>query len=258
MDPDDVVCGFYGDVFRQPGSRGNFIQPFDAHDVEPGLETELLMAWWREASRLNSEVLGPDDAVRGVGGYVASRPLTVAFIQRALNAISRSSFFAGLSEQLLVLSLKQIRHYFENEELRAVIIDRVANLIDGGTRVIVGHSLGSVVAYEALCARHGAGSAAFVTLGSPLGLRNVVFDRLRPAPRDGVGVWPCAVRFWTNVADTGDIVALVRDLSSCFGTRVRNRTVRNGARMHDVTAYLTAIETGSAIAAGLTGGVPCP
>jgi hypothetical protein len=251
IDPDDVTCGFYGDLFRKPGSRGNDIYPFDAYDVEPGLETDLLMALWQEAARLDDGILGPDAVVRGVGGYVASRPLTVGIVQRGLEAISRSAFTEGISEHLLVFALKQVRQYFEDEDLRSAIASRVASAIDDETRVVVGHSLGSVVAYEVLCARRGAPGATFVTLGSPLGLRNVVFDRLRPAPRDGLGVWPRGARHWTNVADAGDIVALVRDLSTCFGSRVTDRTVRNGARMHDATAYLTAVETGAAIAAGL-------
>jgi hypothetical protein len=248
---DDVACGFYGDLFRKPGSRGGDLYPYDADDVEQGLETDLLMAWWREAARLDNGILGPDAAVRGAAGYVASRPLTIGVIRRALHAVSSSAFTGGISEHLLVFALKQVRQYFENHELRKAITGRVASAVAEDTQVVVGHSLGSVAAYEVLCAGRGAGNAAFVTLGSPLGLRNIVFDRLRPTPRDGLGAWPSGARSWTNVADTGDIVALVRELSTCFGPKVTDLTVSNGARMHDATAYLTAVETGSAIAAGL-------
>ena len=50
---------------------------------------------------------------------------------------------------------------------------------------MVGHSLGSVVAYEALCAHPEWPVRALVTLGSPLGIRNLIFDRLVPAPAAG-------------------------------------------------------------------------
>ena len=95
--------------------------------------------------------------------------------------------------------------------------------IGDDTRVMVGHSLGSVVAYEALCAHPQWPVRALVTLGSPLGIRNLIFDRLVPAPR----LRPTAgrvrgrgrgrVRSWVNVADEGDVVALVKDLRPLFG-----------------------------------------
>ena len=54
--------------------------------------------------------------------------------------------------------------------------------------MLVGHSLGSVVAYEALCANPEWPVRMLVTLGSPLGIPNLIFDRLEPAPLpDGHG-----------------------------------------------------------------------
>ena len=52
--------------------------------------------------------------------------------------------------------------------------------MDDGTEVIVAHSLGSVVAYEALCAHPEWPVRNLVTLGSPLGIRNLIFDQLVP------------------------------------------------------------------------------
>ncbi|WP_228080914.1 hypothetical protein [Streptomyces profundus] len=62
-----------------------------------------------------------------------------------------------------------------------------------------------------------------------------------------------AVRDWTNIVDRGDVVALVKELAPTFGERVRDVTVHNGARAHDVRPYLTARETGAAIATALAG-----
>jgi hypothetical protein len=56
---------------------------------------------------------------------------------------------------------------------------------------------------------------------------------------------------WTNVAAPGDVVALVKQLSTCFGDGVEDVLVDNEAKAHDASAYLTAEETGDAIAAGL-------
>ena len=124
------------------------------------------------------------------------------------------------------------------------------------TRVIVAHSLGSVVAYEMLFTLPHRPLGALVTLGSPLGLRNLIFDRLRPPPAVGPqnghlkGSWP-PVRMWANVADAGDIVAVVEDLRPLFGDQVRQVRVHNGARAHDMSPYLTDPLTGQLITAGL-------
>ena len=55
-----------------------------------------------------------------------------------------------------------------------------------------------------------------VTLGSPLGIPNVVFDRLTPAPAGGQGAWPGPSASWVNVADPDDIVALHKQLAGLF------------------------------------------
>ena len=61
------------------------------------------------------------------------------------------------------------------------------------------------------------------------------------------------MRAWTNVADAGDVVALVKDLRPRFGPDVECYVVDNGARAHAVSPYLTAKETGAAVAAALAG-----
>lgn len=178
-------------------------------------------------------------------------------VQAALRALSGSRFFAGLALRAMVSNLHQVRRYLTEPDLRARIQQQLVAAVDEDTRVIVAHSLGTVVAYEALCAHPRWPVRALVTLGSPLGIANLVFDRLRPAPTptgDGGpprGQWPGAVRQWTNVADCGDVVALVKDLRPLFGERVRGFLIHNGAKAHDVAPYLTAPQTGAAIHAGL-------
>jgi pimeloyl-ACP methyl ester carboxylesterase len=123
--------------------------------------------------------------------------------------------------------------------------------------VLIGHSLGSVVAYEALCAHPEWAVHTFVTLGSPLGIRNLIFDYLRPPPKDGLGSWPGSIRRWANISDRGDVVALVKGLAPFFSKTgspelaIRDASIDNGATAHNIELYLTAEETGNAIAAGL-------
>ena len=180
-------------------------------------------------------------------------------VQAALRALSGSAFFAGLADRVMLFDLQQVRRYMTDPQVRRAVLGRVAAGVGADTRVLVGHSLGSVVAYEALCAHPEWPVRALVTLGSPLGIRNLIFDRLMPAPAAGVsggvrGAWPGGVRSWVNVADAGDVVALVKDLRPLFGGQVACYLVHNGSHAHEVRPYLTAAETGAAIAAGLAAG----
>jgi pimeloyl-ACP methyl ester carboxylesterase len=239
----DIAFAFYGNLFRPEGVMAVSLPPYGANDVTDPLEQDLLAAWWRGAADAEpGQVLSPDERVMG---------RTPRFVQRALDALSRSRFFAGLAERVFIANLKQVSAYFRDDNVRCAVAKRVEGEINNDTRVMIGHSLGSVVAYECLCAHPEWPVTTLVTLGSPLGIRNLIFDRLRPPPVDDLGAWPGGVRRWVNVADGGDIVALVKDLSPRFGLQVGNVLIHNGATAHDLRPYLTAPETGRVIAAAL-------
>lgn len=240
--PHDVRCAFYGDLFRPPGRTLSVLDPpLTAADVREGFETDLLLALWTEAARTDPAVVPPDART------LARVPGTA---QRALNALSRSRFFAGIALRGLVLDLRQLRAYLCDPAIRDAVQERVAAAVTDDTRVVIGHSLGSVVAYEALCAHPEWPVRALLTLGSPLGIRNLVFDRLRPRPGGKPGDWPGSVRAWTSIADEGDVVALVKDLRPLFGDRIAGHLVHNGARAHDATRYLNTPEAGRAVSDG--------
>lgn len=240
-DAADLEIAFYGDLFRAKGGKAVGDPLYVATDVEEGFEQELLEAWWAEAA-------ATDDAVPGPGATTKLRTPKTA--QRALNALSQSRFFAGLTERLIIGLIKQVHAYLRDESVRAEIQTRVERVVGPGTAVLVGHSLGSIVAYEAACA-HPNWDLTLVTLGCPLGIRNLVFERLRPPPEHGHGQFPACAAGWTNIADTGDVVALVKNLAPLFGTGVQDLLVNNGGKAHDISPYLTAVQTGYAIAEGL-------
>jgi hypothetical protein len=244
--PDDVVFASYGEFFRPPAEVLSPIPYFDAESVADGYESDLLLELWRRAALVDPRVVPPDEEVLGRSPIWASR---------ALAALSRSRYFAGIADRLLIGNLKQVHCYFTNSTLRSKIREAVAEKISDDTLVVVAHSLGTVAAYEVLCSPLVSASLSFVSLGSPLGLPNLVFDRLQPAPRpvgaDPRGYWPAHARMWTNIADAGDVVALVEDLRPLFGDDVRQIRVHNGAHAHDMAPYLTDRVTGGAILAGL-------
>lgn len=243
----DVRCVFYGDVFRPPGRALGLGDPWLTAGDADELERKLLAAWWRAAAETDPRVISPDarTLVRSPGG-----------MQAGLRALSGSAFFAGVAERAMLSDLRQVRRYLTEPAVREQVQKRVAAAVGADTRVMVGHSLGSVVAYEALCAHPGWPVRTLVTLGSPLGIRNLIFDKLVPAPAVGeagrlAGAWPGGATAWTNVADAGDVVALVKDLRPLFGDQMTSWLVHNGSHAHAVGPYLTAAETGAAIAAGL-------
>ncbi|MFF6642281.1 hypothetical protein ACFY83_34305 [Streptomyces althioticus] len=246
----DMAMAFYGDLFRTDGELLAVGDPlYTSDDVAPGLEQELLLAWWRGAAETDPNVVPPG------ADTLASTPQSV---QAALRALSGSRFFAGLALRAMVFDLKQVHRYILDSDLRQQARTRVIEAIDEDTRVVVAHSLGSVVAYEALCAWPDHSVRALVTVGSPLGIPNLIFHRLQPKParRGGreQGAWPGGRGdlVWTNIADRGDVVALVKDLRPAFGQTVRSALVHNGSHAHDATAYLTSELCGQALLAALT------
>jgi hypothetical protein len=238
---EEFVCAFYGDLFRKKGTKAASVPPLTSKDVTSDTEKELLALWWKEAARVDSMVAGPD---------AKTRARTPKLVQRALNNLSKVRFFAGLAERALIWDLKQVVAYLTDASMHEQILSRVFAELGPDTRVVIGHSLGSIVAYEALCCYEASQVTTFVTLGSPLGISNVVFAKLSPKPINGKGVWP-PVKQWFNIADEGDIVALEKKLSPLFGD-VMDFSVNNGAQAHDVISYLTAVETGKAVASGLS------
>ncbi|MDT0331444.1 hypothetical protein [Nocardiopsis lambiniae] len=244
---DDVAMGFYGDLFRPPGRRLAAADPHYTHrDISEGLETDLLMEWWEAAAHADDRVVPPSAAT------LARSPRSV---QNALRALNGSAFFSGIAQRALIFDLKQVSRYLSDTDLRQSARKRILERITPDTQVVIAHSLGSVVAYEALCSIPDHSVRALVTLGSPLGLR-LIFDRLDPAPNPQ-GAWPSGAWpgfAWTNVADPGDVVAVVADLKPQFGSQVSSVQVHNGPHAHKVVNYLTDAATGNAIANNLAHG----
>lgn len=242
----DFTCAFYGDLFRPSGKSTH--PPYDAKDVDDDFERELLELWWREAARVDPAVRGPDAKTK------VNVPQSV---QRALDALSYSPFFAGVAESALIYDLKQVRRYLRDHVIRQEAQARLARAVGSDTRVIVGHSLGSIVAYEALHRHPEWPVKVLVTIGSPLGIRNLIFNALEPAPPenpgggDRIGVWPPQIESWVNIYDEADVVALTKKLASMFGPRVVDRSVDNGGSAHDAKRYLRTRELGDAVALGL-------
>jgi hypothetical protein len=245
--PRDLQVAFFGDLFRRPGAMAAQDPPYTAADIAPGPERELLAAWYREATTIDPS-LGPPDRSMGPG---------LVAVQVMVERLLRSATFAGLARRAFVGSLKQVTAFLTDPAAKERVLERVHSEIGDDTRVLIGHSLGSIVAYEYLCRFRPGSVRTLVTLGSPLGIPTLVFERLTPAPVDGRGAWPGRVGTWANVADPDDVVALRKQLGGSFPAPapagpVWDQLVDNGSRPHAVDRYLNAAQTGDAFGDVLT------
>ncbi|GGU41822.1 hypothetical protein GCM10010244_79980 [Streptomyces coeruleorubidus] len=162
-----------------------------------------------------------------------------------------------LNGQAFALHLAQVARYLNRRGAKAALGAAVrARVLDdwdpSRPLVVVAHSLGTVVAYEALHEYEGQ-VALWVTLGSPLALGGVVLQRLVPRPPscpENVGAW---LNFW----DRDDVIAGRPRLAdwiapSSRGVKAETAPVRSGGLWtHTATKYLEHAEVAGPIVEAL-------
>ncbi|EKT79089.1 hypothetical protein WSS_A29414 [Rhodococcus opacus M213] len=250
----DVRMAYYGDRYLSEGAQGTSAAG-KLDEAALDLAEQLAETWLQAGAEYAEDEKDRREASRqltsiehGEEGTMGAR----AALRPALNGLARLRWFApfgvGVAGKFVWRALTQVSRYLTDESIRKYAQDQVLAQIGPETRLVIGHSLGSVVAYEAL--HRTDGSTALLTLGSPLGLRNVVYDRLRPQP----SCVPPNVTRWDNLVDRDDLVAAHLDLASYFppapGSTVAPVTapaLDNGAKPHDAVHYLTKKSTGAII-----------
>jgi hypothetical protein len=244
-EPHDCLCPFYGDIFRPSGSLGIDLVP-DVEDVTNAneRETALVTAIWQSAVDADCDI--PNPSSYGETLFRAPR-----LAERALGALAKSKYLADYLPLRFFGDLRQVDLYLNNFDVHRAVLERVCTQIDPETKIVIGHSLGSVVAYEAICLKPERINT-LITLGSPLGIKNVVFDKLTPAPDGfGLGHWPGVVKHWTNIAALGDIVAAQKRLAPLFGDTIEDVIIDSGWDAHSSTRYLNSVEAGRTVARAL-------
>lgn len=122
---------------------------------------------------------------------------------------------------------KEIRRYFNNtnnvaREVRKLFKHALRPLLAQQEPILViGHSLGSVIAYDSLweLSHHEKlqGKVDFLTLGSPLGM-HYVQKKLLGIGKKGECSYPTLIRHWINVSAEGDLAAVNTNLHDAFKT----------------------------------------
>ena len=124
--------------------------------------------------------------------------------------------------------MQEINRYFRDRDgQRALICALVKEALraawaDNRKIILIGHSFGSVIAYDTLWELTHVdheGSAhkvdLFISMGSPLTMR-YIRRRLNGAARSGHERYPCNIRRWLNLAALGEVTSLDRRLAECF------------------------------------------
>ncbi|MGO8890825.1 MAG: hypothetical protein ACLP8X_21790 [Streptosporangiaceae bacterium] len=195
--PADLRVAFFGDLFRLPGSMTALDPPYVPADITPGLERDMLAVFFHAAIAQDPSLGAPDGAM-----WPGRTPVHVM-----LNRLARSATFARIAQRAFIGSLKQVTAFLADTSVKESVLERVHEEVGRDTKVIIGHSLGSVVVYEYMCRYSPPSVELLVTAGSPLGIPNVVFDQLTPAP---VGAGPRLRRQVTG-GRAGRWVMLTRD-----------------------------------------------
>ncbi|HZU56517.1 MAG TPA: hypothetical protein VFA06_11665 [Actinocrinis sp.] len=168
-------------------------------------------------------------------------------------ALSASPYFRG-SPELAAAEARALSRYLTDLKLRHEVRDRTQAAILPDTKVVVGHGIGALIAYEALCALSDAVSVTFVSLGAAMCGPQQVFTRLEPAPRNEQGHWPAAIRRWFNVVAHSDPTAMIApQLTERFGPGIEDEVIEIKTSCGDLQPYLLDRATGRALATGLVG-----
>ncbi|MGW5434021.1 hypothetical protein ACWET9_43865 [Streptomyces sp. NPDC004059] len=175
-------------------------------------------------------------------GWVAPLRQGLGWLVRERDSDSRRSRTRQetmlLLERVIVACLREVDAYTSRPERRARVRAAVAETIrKHRPRVLIAHSLGSLVAYETLHAHPDLEVELLVTVGSPLGLP-AIMRKLEPEPRGRGGARPAGVGTWVNLADAGDFVAMPPKLGQAFPVDLHQEWDTGNWHFHSFKGYL--------------------
>ncbi|MFJ9939557.1 alpha/beta fold hydrolase [Streptomyces erythrochromogenes] len=173
---------------------------------------------------------------------VCTKLARVPGVQPGLQRISAAQSLGILSQPGRYLRRKEFaplpdgRSASLDERIRARVLEQ---LDVRRPAIVIAHSLGSVVALEALAGYEGR-VALFVTVGSPIAMNALIWQRLRPNPP----AVPRTVERWVDFWDSDDPVVPLRRLTELMAPNaagVRPEPVPLASRRlwtHPATDYL--------------------
>lgn len=246
----------YSRLFLDPGAQGDNGRLEEQSDFLVALVAEMITELSAQAHDSgDQQTLSVLEAARrqlpGATGEPQGAPEVVRVLGRALTTFLQipglRKSAQWVSGRPLLGQLAQVGRYLgrgEPDDAGMALDARIRRCVLHGVDpsrplVVVAHSLGTVVAYEALHQYPGQ-VALLVTLGSPLATGAAVLQRVRPRPART----PEAVERWINFWDRDDIVVARPKMhkwvlpSRTGVVPVTSRIDSDGVWVHTATKYL--------------------
>ncbi|MGV4925355.1 hypothetical protein K2224_20735 [Streptomyces sp. BHT-5-2] len=190
--PEEFVARTVAEAWRESGDAG--LEGRTSGGPGEVAVEGALVGWLREMTYLAETLGAAETGGEEEPGNGAALPLEVLPLPRPLRT--------ALFRELVRRTFRDVHAYFFGGRGRAIrqVVAEALPAADGPV-VVIGHSLGSVAAYEVLRERDPE-VELLVTLGSPLAITEVRDQLARPP------AVPSGVRAWRNVSDLRDLVAL--------------------------------------------------
>jgi pimeloyl-ACP methyl ester carboxylesterase len=217
---DVFECAFvnYSLLFRDKGSQGSPLGDWtslsgDELDLvrdllsiaastrsgSTAIDREVVAALARARARI-----APDMASQGLGSQfrnllnAATTLLSIPGFRQTAQWATAGEFLGALSQVSRYLGRSPMRSGCSlDERIRQALLEKMGV----HTSVVIAHSLGSVIAYEALQDHRGL-VPLLATLGSPLAMRTLVLPRIYPQPP----ITPRCVLGWLDFWDSDDAI----------------------------------------------------
>jgi hypothetical protein len=231
----------------------------EAQELKPAL-AEMIEALGRKPETSGDGRLDAATAQLDPGGQPQGTGQVARRFLNAATTLCDTRLLRGFGQwsgaRAMIWDLRQVNRYLcrqEPDETGATLDQRIRGrltaVMDDGPTIVVAHSLGTIVAYEALHENR-CQTPLLVTLGSPLGMRTIVTPRLLPQPPRA----PESVGEWRNFWDKDDPIAVRPRLENAVGRNsagaipCSRRVDSDSAWVHPATKYLEHPGVGGPIA----------
>jgi PGAP1-like protein len=174
---------------------------------------------------MNPEPYYPDEGVGSFPAYQTHKWVAIfneitSVIGKEVNFLDLHTGVDKIGDFVLERELQDLAAYYEDENFRSIARQRLIDKLKehAGKRImLIGHSMGSIIAYDVLRivgrATPPVSVDHFVTIGSPLGLPHV---KTKIYEENDLVRTPSVVGRWTNFADRRDIVAVEAKLADDY------------------------------------------
>ena len=190
-----ISLAFYGDYWRpdaaEATTRGSDVAP---SALQIALAAEMASAAFRGRARGEATTRAGWDSLTSL----------VTWLDEHIK----------IGDLAVTLFMQDVESYFGDAELRDKAIQRIVEAVNETSDevILIGHSLGTVVAYDALRRYPDLPVRGYVSLGSPLGLPTV---RRSLAASDALR-FPDDLDRWVNIYDKRDFVTGNQPLASLY------------------------------------------